>query len=358
MSAGVYFALSNKGWQQGGVGDGGMYSTDIWDRGTTGYDANFSGSSNSIKNKTNQRGVLQFVAVHQTVGDEKLWKSHFQQLLFRIVDPHDLDHQNFLLMRNEMLERAFETLGPGGYQESRDLYYEGPQNHMKNGTYPYGRYQTVPQVNYALAKAQLEEGVVLSYADVWSRVRPSGICITSESAQANADGVLGDLRAMTIGGPEKMHNVFGKGIKPGWQFGVLIKPVLITEGKLFKYRITIDGKEHGVRASTCVGTETNKAVARGYFWQLEYYCCQQYPDLQEYHCQTHTITTESPVAVEITGGYIRLGRIHYEFMETRNFFEFRNAGITNDRHLYSRDMDMCEKAPLLDVFWDPVQKFH
>lgn len=358
-ASGIGFPLTNKDWQRGGGAD--LYSTSIFDRGTTGFEPSFNGASNSIKNKTNARGVMQFVAIHQEVGEQKLWKSHFNQPLFRLIEPHDLDHQNFLLMRNEIVEQTFKKLED--LPDARALYYEGPGNNMKFGTYPYGRYQTVPQVNYSLALAQLGRGVALSYADVWSRVRPSGICLTHESAQANADGALGDVRSMLITGPSKMHNLFGKYIEIGWQFGVLIKPVPVTENEIFEYRVTIDGKPvHFPVESCCMPSgDRNAAVERGYIWQLEFYCCPDTPELDEYRKETYTITATPPQQkVIMTGGYIRLGRIHYEHLETKDFFGGAGQGgytqLRTDASKLSPcaiDMDTCCKAPVLDVFWDP-----
>lgn len=349
-------------------------ASNLFDRGTPGFDANFDGASNTVKNKTNARATMQMVCIHQEVKGEKLWKSHYNQPLFRLIEPHDLDHQNFLLMRNEIVENAFLRLD--SLSSAKALYSQGNGSHLKFGTYPYGRYQTLPQINYSLALAQLEKGVVMSYADVWTRVRPSGICLTSESSQANFDVANGDIRSMLVTGPSKMHNCFGRGIEIGWQFGVLIKPVKIEEGDSFEYRVTIDGKTQKLPVNSCIrpssnpiaaahacnaaSSDINPAVARGYIWQLEFYCCPDRPELDEYSVVTNAISSApgGNVLVKMTGGYIRLGKINYEHLETRDFFDSSRKDYTalnSDSVKLSAcavDMDACCLAPILDVFWD------
>lgn len=320
---------------------------------------NFNGASNTARNKTNQRGVLQFVAIHQTVDGEKLWLEHFGQPTFRIIDPDDSAHLNFLLMRDEMVEKAFSSLAAQTvtYQEVDDFYMEGPVNNLRHGSYPYGRYQTVPQVNYTLAKAQIDEGLMMSYSDVWQRIRPSGVPHTTPTAQQYADGQAGDVRAVTIGGPVTITNVFGKKIEIGWQWGVLIKPVRVTEGKKFSYRVTADGKIRHFTVKPCMKDDTqNQACARGYIWQLEFYCCPGEPELKEYSLQTQTFTADKK-DVFITGGFYRLGKINYEFDDIRNFFNYDSL-LSSQETNYSTDMRMCGAAPKVNVFYDDsAQKF-
>lgn len=353
--SGINFPLSDKGWQRGGGSN--LFSTNVWDRATTRYDKTFRSASNSESNVTNARGVKQFVAVRQTIGDQKLWKSHYHQQLFRVIDPHDLDHTNFLLMREEQITKAFASLRDEGDGDMRDFYDEGPaHSSMGHGPYPYGRYQTLPQVNYSLAQAQLVCGTALTYSDVWERVRPSGICLTSESSQENADGVLGDVRTVNITGPEKTHNVFGKNIGIGWQFGVLIKPVPVNAGKSFTYRVTIDGEPLTLKGNTCLDKLDNKTLDQGYMWQMDFYCCPGKPPLDTYSASIMTGSVRQE-KIYVTGGYIRLGRIHYEHMETSNFLEYRPDLF--DDSTFATDMDLCATAPLIDVFWDPSsQKLH
>jgi hypothetical protein len=380
MSSSGYFAVSGRDWQRGGGAN--MFSTNnLFDNGTTGFNASFDGASNTIKNKTNARATMQMVCIHQEVNGEKLYKSHYNQMLFRLIEPHDHDHLNFLLMRNEIVEHAFMKLD--SMSSTMALYNDGTvNNHLKYGTYPYGRYQTLPQINYSLALAQLEQGTVLSYSDVWSRIRPSGICLTSESSQENFDVAKGDIRAMLTTGPSKMHNYFGKGIEIGWQFGVLIKPIPIHEGDTFEYRVSIDGKPQKFCVKGCKpdqsgqpgylpqlgeSSEINQAVARGFIWQMDFYCCPDRPELTEYMAPTDTISSSGSRPVKVTGGYIRLGRINYEHLETKDFFDSSRKEYTmlntkggNAQRLSACavDMDACCLAPILDVFWDPnAQKF-
>ena len=305
-------------------------------------------SSNTARNKTNQRGVLQFVAIHQTVGQEKLWKHHFQHPLFRLIDPHDSDHLKFLVMQNELVQNAFRF---NTISDESDMYNTGSVDNLRHGTYPYGRYQTVPQLNYTLAKAQLQEGVALTYKDVWERIRPSGVNHATPTSADYADGAVGDVRPVTITGPVTMFNVFGKSIEPGWQFGVLIVPVRIAEGNVFEYRVTPSGPVHPIPVETCLNNQPNLASQRGYMWQLKFYCCQGYPELSEYTCDTESITVPVQVKTRMTGGYMRLGRIHYVFDESRNFFAPENESAST-LLTCSTDMALCESSSLVNVFWD------
>lgn len=319
--------------------------------------ADAKNSSNTARNKTDQRGVLQFVAIHQTVGDEKLWKHHFRHPLFRIIDPHDSDHLNFLVMQNELVQNAFNSI-VNARDDPTDMYNTGRVDNLRHGTYPYGRYQTVPQLNYTLAKAQLEEGVPLTYKDVWARIRPSGVPHATPANTDFSDGMVGDVRPTTITGPVTIYNVFGKNIEPGWQFGVLIVPVPVQEGKEFKYRVTPNGPIHPMPVSSCLpNNNSNKACQRGYIWQLKFYCCPGQPSLSEYYCSTTSMTVP-PVPTYMTGGYMRLGRIHYEFDESRNFFAPQNE-TASMLLTCSTDMGLCENKSLVSVFWDiHNQKFH
>lgn len=317
--------------------------------------SDISNASNTAANKTDQRGVLQFVAIHQTVDQEKLWKHHFRHPLFRLIDPHDSDHLRFLVMQNELVQNAFLTKA---VYDATGMYETGSVDNLRHGSYPYGRYQTVPQLNYTLAKAQLEEGVALTYKDVWERIRPAGVSHTSKPSADYADGAVGDVRAVTITGPVTIFNVFGKHIEPGWQFGVLIVPVPIVEGQVFQYRVTPSGKVQHLKVSSCINNTSNKACQRGYIWQLRYYCCPGQPSLEEYSSKRIQSISVPPVNYSMTGGYFRLGRINYEFDESRDFFAPENDPASLAMSC-SSDMALCENKSLVNVFWDiHNQKFH
>jgi hypothetical protein len=261
-------------------------------------------------------------------------------------------------MQNELVQNAFNSI-VDTHSDPTDMYNTGRIDNLRHGTYPYGRYQTVPQLNYTLAKAQLKEGVALSYKDVWARIRPSGVPHATSANTDFSDGAVGDVRPVTITGPVTMYNVFGKNIEPGWQFGVLIVPVPIQEGKKFQFRVTPNGTVIDMEVSSCINNVTNTACARGYIWQFKFYCCPGQPSLSEYSCSTHSITAPDTVPVSMTGGYMRLGRINYEFDESRNFFAPANDPTASGLLTCSTDMGLCESKSLVNVFWDiHNHKFH
>jgi hypothetical protein len=337
----TYFSLYGRDWD---LGNGNMLDTGGYYTGSSTYDRNLSDAANNTgRNRSDQRATLQFVAIRQEYKGEPLWKSHEYMPLFRLLDPHDEDEKRFLQFRNDLVEKNYipSLITDKALQ---DLYWHPPKPDLRTGAAPYGRFMTVPQLNYSLCGAQLVEGKEFTLSDIWSAIRPTGICVTSEASQDINDGICGDLRVITVGGPDSMHNCFGKDVEVGHQWGVLFKPVKCAAGDVFHFRVSIDGKKIPVKA-----VENSPCVKNGFFWQLQFYSCEQNPHMSEY-----TLITANQEL--ITGSFMRLGRIQYDFTEAPfdYFAKDKNSGFNS--LLASTDMLSCSRAPLIKAFWDPVQK--
>ena len=202
------------------------------------------------------------------------------------------------------------------------------------------------QNHFFMCEAQLTEKKTFTFSEIWSLVRPAGICVTSESTQEYNDGIMGDLRVLNIGGPEKMHNIFGKDVELGGQWGVLFQPVKCPKGTKFHFRLSSEGKLQQV--------ECKEESETGFIWQLEFYSAPGVPQLDKY--STILETGEKNRGKMITGGYMRLGRIHYDFTEAPLDYFAKNKNPDINCSLGSTDMVYSSKTPIIDVFWDPVQK--
>lgn len=339
----VYFTMFGRGWD---TGNGNMLDTGGYQTGSPSYNTNLEDAANTGRNKTDQRATLQFVAIRQEYKGEPLWKSHEYMPLFRLLDPHDEDDAHFLQFRSGLVEKNY--IAPIITDTAiKDLYWQPPKADLRTGTAPYGRYMTLQQLNFSLCGVQLTDGKTFTYSDIWSHVRPTGICVTTEQSQEYADGIVGDLRVVNVGGTESMHNVFGGDVEVGHQWGVLIKPVRLNnspENSEFSYRVSIDGKKVTIQARKDCDCFKN-----GYFWQLEFYTCELMPQLDQYSL----ITDKGEL---VTGGFMRLGRIHYDFTEAPFDYFAKDKNGKPNKLMASTDMLYCSKAPLIKAFWDPIQK--
>jgi hypothetical protein len=231
---------SNGTWQQGTTS-----WNQNWQRGTTGYPTSSVYGSNRAPNVTDPRADKAFICIKQPdLAADKPWLSHHQQFLFRILDPSQDEQVSFESWRRKLVDHSAPTL-PTRSKSAADRLYN-----TKNGavtTYdalmgfaPFCVMVTVPELNYRLAKAQMEDGLSLRAVQLFQLIRPLGVSTTAESTAEYTDsGAVGHLRNLTIQGPARMSNILGKEAKEG---EVVYAKLVARPAERMKFIINKEGK--------------------------------------------------------------------------------------------------------------------
>lgn len=279
-----------------------------------------SRGQNNPLNQANQRANRTFVALHhRTPNDEQFWGSHFQKILFRLIHPDKKSNDDFLnFWRMAYINQH------GGTKKAKILM---------NAPAPFCYMFTVPQINYILAKYQLEDNKTLSAKQLWEWFRPIGVNITEETTQELYDNSIGDHRNMTVMGPARTVNVWGD-VTQGDRVYILIKPISVDAQTTLRFRTTIDGQEHVVK----------NTANRDVIWQFCHHA-GNLPSLTD-------LTTPSGV----TGTFYKIGTVKDTFIENHaisllsGFYKNPNDAESN----VNRDEHAVTLLPAVNIFVDPV----
>jgi hypothetical protein len=288
MDLGMFKASQDsKSFQQGST-----YFTNGFDAGSESFPAPGQQGQNN-GDDTNQRATRTFVAIHHATDEnEQYHKSHFTKFLFRLVHPDNKKNDGFLQ-----------------FWKSFRLY---SKNKFANSPAPYCFMFTVPQINFILAKMQLETDTKVDPKKLWEWFRPIGVNITEPTTQELYDHVTGDHRNVVVMGPARTPNVWGT-CTQGDHIYVLIKPMRVS-GKLL-FRTVEDGREHEL---------TNK-MNKDFIWQFSNHRSNTFPKVDDVSIVLN--------GEQHTGTLYRLGTIKDTFVENHNSLKAVMSGFyksTND----------------------------
>jgi hypothetical protein len=286
--------------------------------GTTNFTGGFDSGSESFPapgqqgqnngSDTNERAVRTFVAIHfPTEGNEEYHKSHFTKFLFRLIHPDKQKNDGFL-----EFWKAFK-----GTLKKNHMFTSSPA--------PYCFMLTIPQLNFILAKMQMQTDMPFNAKQLWDWFRPIGVMITEPSTQELYERVTGDHRNVVVMGPARTPNVWGT-CTQGDHIYVLIKPIEVQANSVLTFRPTEDGQEYHVR----------NTKEKDMIWQFSNYRGSGFPPITE--------VKETIKGNTYTGTFYRLGMIKDTFVENHNSLKAVMSGFYKNANNAESNVNRDEQA--------------
>jgi hypothetical protein len=333
------YTVTTSGWQPG---TGAI--TQDWQQGTGSTFSTSSGATtNRAPNVTDPIANVTFVAIKRPAYmDDKPWEMHHQHFMFRLLDDVQNESDSFRTFKKQLIRHCAPRISRG--KEGKTLYTQRDVGDLL-GPCAFCVMVTVPELNYELAKAQVEDGVNFSPVDLWKLIRPLGVCITPPDTMNHTDnGAFGTMRVLTVEGPCEMRNMFGHEAEEGATVWVRMVAKDVQEDTMY-YQLS------DKNLPKTVNKDKNKASPLK-IWQFEFW----------------TGPGEPPVDNIIkVGGLLehginmRIGKIQHIYLANRTDLGdiTLGAGRQNHSNVYSKhggnvnyDLRYASIVPAIRVFID------
>jgi hypothetical protein len=276
---------------------------------------------------------------------EQPWESHYQQILFRVLDSEQAEQDEFENWRQKILRHCAPRIKQQTTSK-QDMYdREYGQGLELYGPAPFCIQTTLPEMNLDLAKLQLEEGANPTPEFMYRLFRPQGVCVTPEETMLRTQsGAAGQMRVLTVQGPAQVRNTFGAFVEEGDQVWIQMRAVPVPSNP--RYRINMDGQFIGV---------TNK-VGRKMMWQLHYYHGKKPPTRDVMNTQMEKNTGgdwEETTCADQYGYNFRIGTVQHVYQANMAPMSF--LGVSADNQMvgtFNNDIHAAHLAPAIRIFVD------
>jgi len=334
------YTVTTSGWQPG---TGAI--TQDWQQGTGNTFSTSSGATtNRAPNVTDPIANVTFVAIKRPeYMDDKPWEMHHQHFMFRLLDDVQNESDSFRTFKKQLIRHCAPRISRG--KEGKTLYTQRDVGDLL-GPCAFCVMVTVPELNYELAKAQVQgEKVYFSPIDLWKLIRPLGVCITPPDTMNHTDnGAFGTIRVLTVEGPCEMRNMFGSEAEEGAT--VWLRMVARDVRESMFYQLSDSNPPKFV---------TSEIGSPSQMWQFEFWTGPSEPPID---------SIPNPTTGFLDYGInMRLGKIQHIYLSNRTDMASLAFGDTRGGHsgvdLYSKhggnvnyDLRKASIVPAIRVFID------